>query len=149
MIGPELTDQASYTVRQLIGLWGFQGRTPEAIEVINADLARRRIAVQPDFTTVQLDDVVQVREQPAAPEPALTGDLSWRVGNVVRPQHVACVRLHDPLAKAFGLMVAHEYSQLPSWTRTAACTASSPGRASPARRPSGSPGPSPTRRGPR
>lgn len=113
MIGPELTDQASYTVRQLIGLWGFDGRTPEAIETINADLAGRRFVVQPDFTAVQLDDVVQVREQPAAAERSLTGDLTWRVGNVVRPQHVACVRLADPLAKAFGLMVAHEYSQLP------------------------------------
>lgn len=113
MNGPELTDQESYTVRQLIGLWGYSRRTPEAIEAINADLAGQRYVVQPDFTAVRLDDVVQVHARPAPAEPSLTGGLTWRVGNVVRPQHVATVRLDDPLAKAFGLMVAHEYSQLP------------------------------------
>lgn len=112
MIGPELTDQASYTVRQFIALWGHTRRTAEAIEAINADLAQRGIVVQPDFTTVRLDDLVRVREQAPA-ELSLTGDLTWRVGNVVRPRHVACGRLDDPLSKAFGLMVAHEYSQLP------------------------------------
>lgn len=114
MIGPELTDQASYTVRQFIGLWGYSRRTAEAVEVINADLADRRYAVQPDFTSVRLDDLVQVRElRPGPAEPSLTGDLTWRVGTVARAQSVATVRLDDPLAKAFTLMVAHEYSQLP------------------------------------
>jgi restriction system protein len=123
------------TVRDLIGLWGCQRRTTDAIESVDQGLADLGLAVEPHFTTVQLGDLVTVSSidteesdaSPTGPVDAPPGfdritasddggaarDLAWRIGNLPLMRNVVTAESGQPLGRAIGLMVENEYSQLP------------------------------------
>lgn len=118
------------SVRDLIGLGGWNRRTTEVIDLVDQKLADLGLVVEPHFTTVQLNDLVTVSAldavdpsnatvppQPgtadAVSEVGIGADLTWRVGNVTPLQEVATVRRDDRLGVAFEQMVANDYSQLP------------------------------------
>ena len=58
------------TARDLIGLWGWQRRTGDVIDLVDRELATRGLRVSPHFTEVQLDGLVTVSAQ----ETTLTGE---------------------------------------------------------------------------
>lgn len=110
------------SVRDLIGLWGWKRRTTEVIELVDRKLADSGLTVEPHFVDVPLDDLVTVtaaggaRDEPretSVPEAQAGRDLTWRVSNVAQAG-VVTVGLEDTLERAFGLMVANEFSQLPA-----------------------------------
>jgi restriction system protein len=118
------------SVRDLIGLGGWNRRTTEVIDLVDGKLADLGLVVEPPFTTVQLNDLVTVSaldavapssaERPAqpktadaVPEAGIVADLTWRVGNVTPSQDVVTVMRDEPLGRAFERMVANDYSQLP------------------------------------
>ncbi|TBO59829.1 hypothetical protein EYS09_10000 [Streptomyces kasugaensis] len=57
------------TARDFIGLWGWQRRTGDVIDLVDRELAARGLRVAPHFTEVQLDGLVTV----SAEETTLTG----------------------------------------------------------------------------
>lgn len=123
------------SARDLIGLWGWQRRTTDVIELVDLKLAELGLSVEPHFTAVQLDDLVTVSsasateddaqeiaiEHPVKWDPAATGssdddtnaDLTWRIGSLQLPREVVMVRPADALGVALERMIAGEYSQLP------------------------------------
>src|SRR5205823_2427215 len=122
------------TVRDLIGLWGWQRRTTDAIESVDQGLADLGLAVEPHFTTVRLGDLVTVssidmEESEAGQSDSVDSpqsfasittedsgsarDLAWRIGNLPLTTNVVTVEAPQPLGHAIGLMVENEYSQLP------------------------------------
>ena len=60
------------TARDLIGLWGWQRRTGDVIDLVDRELAARGLQVAPHFTEVQLDGLVTV----SAEETTLTGETA-------------------------------------------------------------------------
>jgi restriction system protein len=122
------------SARDLIGLWGYQRRTTDAIEAVDLGLAQRGLVVEPHFTAVQLGDLVTVsgigtdESETATPDtvaqlqfahltPSEDGGaqtaLAWRIGNLSLVRKVVTVEAHQPLGTAVERMVAGEYSQLP------------------------------------
>jgi restriction system protein len=120
------------SARDLIGLWGWHRRTTECIDVVDKELARRGLMVEPHFTAVQLDDLVTISGERGEHEPdggvsATTPvdssprsadddagtDLAWRIGSLSRAKKVVTVYSQDPVGVAVERMVVGEYSQLP------------------------------------
>ncbi|MFD4339027.1 CBS domain-containing protein [Streptomyces anulatus] len=123
------------TARDLIGLWGWQRRTAEVIDLVDRALAERGLRVDPHFSEVQLDGLVTVSSRtPAAAEDdtqgASTGapgastsgasadadngtDLSWRIGSLPFVDKVVTARADEPLGDALLRMVEGDFSQLP------------------------------------
>jgi restriction system protein len=121
------------SARDLIGLWGWQRRTTDCIDVVDKALADLGLVVEPHFTAVQLDDLVTVSStaegepEPdgGAPEgvsmvasPIPVGDearidLTWRIGSVSLVKKVVTVYAEQTVGVAIERMVAGEYSQLP------------------------------------
>lgn len=122
------------SVRDLIGLWGYQRRTSDCIDVVDKGLAELGLVVEPHFTAVQLDDLVTVSgatdsepepddgvrgSQAAAgsPKPVIDDetrtDLAWRIGSLALVRKVVTVQAQQPIGVAIERMVAGEYSQLP------------------------------------
>lgn len=120
------------TARDLIGLWGWQRRTGDVIDLVDRELAARGLQVAPHFTEVQLDGLVTV----SAEETTLTGetaqepsgtdlghtptraageDLSrhWRIGSLPFARDVVTVGFDEPLSRAITRMVQGDFSQLP------------------------------------
>lgn len=122
------------SARDLIGLWGWQRRTSDCIEMVDKGLAGLGLIVTPHFTAVQLDDLVTVTSTEAG-EPERDGnasehtapdsarrlvdndqgimDLAWRIGSLSLTKNIVTVRAEDPLGTALVRMVMGEYSQLP------------------------------------
>jgi len=122
------------STRDLIGLWGWQRRTTDCIDVVDQELADLGLVVEPHFTAAQLDDLVTVssaaegepepdggasRSTPmdASPKPAdedgAGADLVWRIGSLSLVKKVITVYAQQPVGVAIEQMVAGEYSQLP------------------------------------
>jgi restriction system protein len=122
------------SVRDLIGLWGWQRRTSDAIESVDQGLDQLGLTVEPYFTGVQLGDLVTVsaveveeaqddqadssgtahlRGAAAVEDTAARRDPTWRIGNLSLPKTVVAVEAQEPLGRAIGLMVENEFSQLP------------------------------------
>ena len=122
------------SVRDLIGLWGWQRRTSDAIESVDQGLNQLGLTVEPYFTEVQLGDLVTVsavevqeaqddqadysgtahlRGAATVEDTAARRDPTWRIGNLSLPKTVVAVEAQEPLGRAIGLMVENEFSQLP------------------------------------
>ncbi|MFD4987875.1 CBS domain-containing protein [Streptomyces sp. NPDC058374] len=119
------------TARDLIGLWGAERRTPDAIDLVNHELAVRRLCVKPHFTDGQLDSLVTVSSLEAsdreAPEQSgrtedpddphkhkrADRDLTWRIGNLPFVRDVVTVEMNAPLSHAFAPMIERDFSQIP------------------------------------
>jgi restriction system protein len=120
------------TARDLIGLWGWQRRTGDVIDLVDQELAARGLQVSPHFTEVQLDGLITASAQEstltgeAAPEPAGTDlghtaartsgeDLSrhWRIGSLPFARDVVTIGFDEPLSRAITRMVQGDFSQLP------------------------------------
>ncbi|MET8429732.1 CBS domain-containing protein [Nocardia sp. NPDC004860] len=115
------------SARDLIGLWGYSRRTTDAVESVNHELRDLGLTTDPDFTAVQLDDTVTVSaietaepnaaaataHTPGSTSTSQDSDLTWRVGNLRRPESVMTIRRNDSLARAAEIMAAREFSQLP------------------------------------
>ena len=122
------------SARDLIGLWGYQRRTTDCIDVVDKGLADLGLVVEPHFTAVQLDDLLTVSSavdsEPELDEGAQdsasmaaslkpvnddeTGtDLAWRIGSLALVRKVITVQAQQPIGVAIERMVAGEYSQLP------------------------------------
>ncbi|MFI9757631.1 CBS domain-containing protein [Streptomyces sp. NPDC051963] len=125
------------TARDLIGLWGWQRRTGDVIDLVDRELATRGLRVSPHFTEVQLDGLVTVSAQ----HTTLTGetaqdlpgtdtgqasthgsseDLSrhWRIGSLPFAREVVTVGYDEPLSRAITRMVQGDFSQLPVVNRS-------------------------------
>ena len=122
------------SARDLIGLWGWQRRTSDCIEMVDKGLAGLGLIVTPHFTAVQLNDLVTVASIDVS-EPERDGnssrdtspdstsrmvnndqtamDLAWRIGSLSLTKDVITVRAEDPWGLALERMVMGEYSQLP------------------------------------
>lgn len=104
------------TVRDLLGRWGHTRRTPESVEMVQADLARHGLTTHPPFTEVWAESAVEL--VPAAPseiatpeEPNTEGALRiWHLRGA--SQDVEVVEETDPLTKAITIMTSKDYSQL-------------------------------------
>jgi restriction system protein len=121
------------SARDLIGLWGYQRRTTDCIEMVDRELNILGLVVEPHFTAVQMDDLVTVSDAgEGEPEPdegasrALPKeapksregddsrtDLAWRIGSLSLVKKVVTVQSEQPVGAAIERMVAGEYSQLP------------------------------------
>ncbi|MGH3405639.1 MAG: CBS domain-containing protein [Streptosporangiaceae bacterium] len=122
------------SARDLIGLWGWQRRTTECIDVVDRGLTRLGLIAKPHFTAVQLDDLVTVSSaENGEPEPdgatqgnawlggsnkptdddGAQADLTWRIGSLSIVKKVVTVYSQEPVGVAIERMVAAEYSQLP------------------------------------
>ena len=122
------------SARDLIGLWGYQRRTTDCIDVVEKGLADLRLIVEPHFTAVQLDDLVTVSSaadsepepdegdqgsasMAASPKPVnedeTSTDLAWRIGSLALVRKVVTVQAKQPIGVAIERMIAGEYSQLP------------------------------------
>ncbi|MDJ0346968.1 CBS domain-containing protein [Streptomyces sp. H10-C2] len=118
------------TARALIGLWGWQRRTNDVIDIVDAELAVRGLRATPHFTEVALDGLVTVSAIDAAEVQADTQaqqgadraggvtevDLGrhWRIGSLLPSvRNVTTVAYDAPLSTALTWMVEHDYSQLP------------------------------------
>ena len=121
------------SARDLIGLWGYQRRTTDCIEMVDEELADLGLVVDPHFTAVQLDDLVTVtgagegEPEPdggaweSAPKDAPKSkddddartDLAWRIGSLSLVKKVITVHPGQSVGVAIERMVAGEYSQLP------------------------------------
>jgi restriction system protein len=122
------------SARDLIGLWGWQRRTTDCIDVVDRGLADLGLVAEPHFTAVQLDDLVTVSSaeegesgpdgvalggasmdasaKPAGDDDART-DLTWRIGSLSLVKKVVTVYAQQSVGVAIERMVAGEYSQLP------------------------------------
>ncbi len=121
------------SARDLIGLWGWQRRTADGIQIVDRGLADLGLIVVPHFTAVQLDDLVTVSgagtgnhepdrgtagvalkfaSRPADEDEGGT-DLTWRIGSLSLAKKVVTVQADQPVGTAIDRMVAGEYSQLP------------------------------------
>jgi restriction system protein len=122
------------SARDLIGLWGYQRRTTDCIDVVDNGLSGLGLMVEPHFTAVQLDDLVTVSSAiDSEPEPDADAhadssigmspkpitdeesrtDLAWRIGSLVLVRKVVTVQAQQAIGVAIERMVAGEYSQLP------------------------------------
>ena len=122
------------SARDLIGLWGYQRRTTDCIDVVENGLADLGLVVEPHFTAVQLDDLLTVSSavdgEPEPDEGVQVGtsmatspklvnddetgpDLAWRIGSLSLVRRVVTVQAPQPIGVAIERMVAGEYSQLP------------------------------------
>lgn len=123
------------TARDLIGLWGWQRRAAEVIELVDQELASHGLRVDPHFTEVQLGGLVTVSAQETAnteessgagpiggsraageksdSERATDRDLTWRIGSLPFVREVFTIQIGDPLSHAVTPMIEHDFSQLP------------------------------------
>ncbi|GGZ57899.1 hypothetical protein GCM10010371_16720 [Streptomyces subrutilus] len=123
------------TARDLIGLWGWQRRAAEVIDLVDHELASHGLRVDPHFTEVQLDRLVTVSAKETAEAEDAPGavpgggmrapgekpdverptdrDLTWRIGSLPFVREVITVRVGDPLSHAVTPMIEHDFSQLP------------------------------------
>ncbi|WP_462100635.1 CBS domain-containing protein [Streptacidiphilus sp. PAMC 29251] len=119
------------TARALIGLWGWQRRTSDVIDIVDAELADRGLRSTPHFTEVPLDGLVTVSATDATQTPAGTPaaqdtdqsgsngagvDLGrhWRIGSLLPiVRNVSTVSYDAPLSAALSCMVENDFSQLP------------------------------------
>jgi restriction system protein len=76
------------TARDLIGLWGWQRRTGDVIDVVDQELATLGLRVAPHFTEVQLDGLVTVSAQ-ETPLTAETAQGLPGTDTVRAPEHGA------------------------------------------------------------
>ncbi|GIL25317.1 hypothetical protein NUM_05720 [Actinocatenispora comari] len=120
------------TARDLIGLWGWQRRTGDAIDLVDRELSARGLQVVPHFTEVQLDGLITVSAQEATPTGEAADDLAgtdlrhalatfngedlsrhWRIGSLPFARNVVTVGFDEPLNRAITRMVQGDFSQLP------------------------------------
>jgi CBS domain-containing protein len=135
----EFLDRASkepvhLTVRELLGLWGFTSRNSfETVGQIEGELSAAGVRCEPSFTTGGLGDLVQVGPQsyePTAPDATEATDDDAVTDEPLRLPPVApliesipsatgqviFVSPDQTLEQAQGLMIKHDYSQLPVMT---------------------------------
>jgi CBS domain-containing protein len=115
----------TFTVRDLIGLWGAKVRGYRVVDRVLADLENYSLTTRPDFRKVGLDSIVELVALPSAVSEEADGtdevptaepeerEIGLTLGNV--PSALAglvVVNTNDSLAKAMTLMRLHDYSQL-------------------------------------
>jgi len=104
------------SVRDLLNEWGVTRRTPESVDLVQADLTRHGLTTEPPFTEVWAESLVTLIPASTsttgdAPESSAEGAL--RIGHLRgASQVVACVAETDPIAKAITEMTSRDYSQL-------------------------------------